>query len=58
MSLLGTETHLEAEGQLVDARSQSSNLTVGQDARVVGVDLLEHVGHVELLLSAHEEVEV
>lgn len=52
------ETHLEAEGQLVDSRSQSSNLTVGQDTRVVCVNLVEHIRHIELLLSAHEEVEV
>lgn len=58
LTCLKAGTHLEAEGQLVDARCQSSDLPIGQDARVVRVDLVEHVRHVELLLSAHEEVEV
>ena len=51
-------TDLQAEGQLVDPRGQSSNLSVGQHTRVVGVDLVKHIRHVELLLSTHQEVEV
>lgn len=51
-------TDLEAEWELVDPRGESSNLAVGQNARVVGVDLVEHLGDVELLLRAHQEVEV
>lgn len=58
LTCLKAGRHLKAEGQLVDARCQSSDLPIGQDARVVRVDLVEHIRHVELLLSAHEEVEV
>lgn len=51
-------TDLEAKRQLVDPCGESSDLAVGQDARVVSVDLIKHIGHIELLLSAHQEVEV
>lgn len=51
-------TDLETQGQLVNPCGQSSNLTVGQDSGVVGVDLVEHLRDVELLLGAHQEVEV
>ena len=53
-----SRTDLEAEGQLVDPRGESSDLSVGQNARVIRVDLVKHLGDVELLLSAHQEVEV
>lgn len=42
----------------MDPRGESSDLTVGQNTRVVGVYLVKHLGDVELLLSAHQEVEV
>lgn len=51
-------TNLQAKWQLMDPCGQSSNLAVGQDARAVRVDLIKHFGHIEPLLSAHQEVEV
>lgn len=51
-------TDLKAEGQLVDPCGESSNLSVRKNARMVGVDLIKHLRDVELLLSAHQEVEI
>lgn len=42
----------------MDPRGESPDLPVGQNPRVVCVDLVEHFGDVELLLGAHQEVEV
>lgn len=56
--VFSARTHLEAERQLVDPRGESSNLSVRENARVVSVDLVKHLRDVELLLSAHKEVEV
>lgn len=50
--------NLQAQRQLVDPGGQGSNLTVRQDARVIRVDFVKHIRDVELLLGAHEEVEV
>lgn len=42
----------------MDPCGQSADLAVGKDAGVVRVDLVKHLGHVEPLLSTHQEVEV
>lgn len=55
---INVKAYLEAEWQLMDSCGKSSNLAVRQNARVIGVDLIKHLWHVQLLLSAHQEVEV
>lgn len=42
----------------MDPRGEGPDLPVGQNTRVVRVDLIKHLGDVELLLGAHQEVEV
>lgn len=51
-------TDLEAERQLVNPRGESSNLPVRKHPGVVRVYLVKHLGDVQLLLSAHQEVKV
>lgn len=50
--------YLQAEWEFMDASCECADFPVRQHLRVIGVDLIEDLRHVELLQRAHQEVEI